>query len=294
MENNTIQQPNILQPPNMVPNQMQPPNMVPNQMQPPNMMPNQMQPPNMVSNQMYPSPYYYQHYMAMNQGMVPPYHQMGYQFPPGYQQMGMQYMNPQNNMSLENGNNLQPGLDNTVIQPNPQDENKIRDVKPLKVIRKVNKNDKTNVEKQKLSSSSEGETKLDTNEKNDVKIKEENSKIVTKSNEKTGINKRIDFNVSDDEKPDMLINVKAQISAIPNEKVEEDVKKKEEIIAKEMTEKEILMKKIKNQKALDEIKMDKNKLKILVRIAKKLPKKNSRLLRTKFKWKLLEKVKFIY
>ena len=61
-------------------------------------------------------------------------------------------------------------------------------------------------------------------------------------------------------------------------------------MAKEMTEKEILMKKIKNQKALEEIKMDKKKLKVLVRIAKKLQKKNSRLLRTKFKWKLLEKV----
>jgi hypothetical protein len=262
--------------PALPPNMGQNPSQNMNNNMPPNMNSN------MMPNQMYPPQFYYPNpYMtAMNQGMMPPYPpmNMGYQYPPGYS-MNMPYMNPPNLMeNLNNGGN-QPVEQSNGNNPKDEktDEN-IHKANPLKVIRKASNNQKK-IEK---SESEEEEQVPEKSPKNDQKEQ--------KSPEKKKEIQRIDFNQSDEEAKE-TIHLKQKINAIPNEKVEQDVRKKEEIIAKELTENEILKNKVKNQKALEEIKMDKKILKILVGIAKKIPKKKSRLFRQKIKWSELEKVR---
>ena len=232
-------------------------------------MENSMNPSNMMPGQMYPPAYYYP-YMAMNQPMMPPYQHMnmGFQYPPGFPgmgQMNMPFMNPQMNL-MENLNNAQ---ENGEIEGQEVEKEKIHTENPLKIIKK--KDDKQKSIELESSDSEEEE------EKREIPSKKEKTQ-------------RIDFNQSEDEVVENPEDLKPKIKTIPNEKVEEDVRKKEEIVAKELTEKEILMNKVKNQKALEEIKVDKKILKILVEIAKKIPKKKSRLLRQKIKWNLLEKV----
>jgi hypothetical protein len=226
---------------------------------------------NMVPNQMYPGPFYYPHPYMMNQGMMPPFQQMnmGFQYPQGYPM----------NMGYVNQPNLMENLGNEGQKEKVKEED-IHKENPLKVIRKVNNN--TNQMERIKSESEESEKSEEKEEEKKEEEKKENT-----------VKHRIDFNQSDDEQKKESILVKSKINAIPNEKVEEDVKKKEEIIAKELTEKEILMNKVKNQKALEEISLDKGLLKILVKIAKEIPKRKKYLFREKIKWSLLERVPII-
>lgn len=240
--------------------------------------------PNMMAGQMYPHPMYYPQFM-MGQGMMPPYPpmNMGFQYPGGFP--GMAYMNQANMMpNPKNGeqpvDQAHPGqAPEQMRDPNIHTEN------PLKVIKRptVTDNQKDKPDSEEAEGAPAPQKEVLTSEL--VSNKE------NQQEEKMG-KQRIEFDESEEDEETKAMNTKPKINAIPNEKVEEDVRKKEEIVAKELTEKEILMNKVKNQKALEEIKMDKKILKILAEIAKKIPKKKSRLLRNKIKWSLLEKVTF--
>lgn len=243
--------------------------------------------PNMMPGQMFPHPMYYPQFM-MGQGMMPPYPpmNMGFQYPGGFPQMP--FMNQPNLMqNLKNGEQpVNPNQTEPVQEP-MRDPN-IHTENPLKVIKKPSVTDN---QKENAEADSEKEDAKEHAPKGEIGQMEPFS---NKENQKeiTGT-QRIEFDESEDDEETKAMNTKPKINAIPNEKVEEDVRKKEEIVAKELTEKEILMNKVKNQKALEEIKMDKKILKILAEIAKKIPKKKSRLLRNKIKWSLLEKVQIL-
>ena len=102
--------------------------------------------------------------------------------------------------------------------------------------------------------------------------------------------KRIEFDNVEEQNLKDFEALKRTMKTIPEEKIKKDIEKKEKLIAQELNEKEIMRGMIKSNKSIDDMKVNKKKLKLLVKIAKKIPKKDSKLLRTEIKWNLLEKV----
>lgn len=260
---------------NMDPNLMNPPNMMPGQMNAPNMIPPQMNQAAMVPGQMYPPGYFYPPYMQMNQNMMQGYPQMNmpYQYPPGFQ-MNMPFIN-------SDAMNMMPEVDPPA---EPAETEPIHTANPLKIIKKTGNPEEKKPQIEDSSSEEQSE------DREEGLVDPKPSAPVEEPSLKRKQPERIDFAQLEEELGVDPMLRKTKIQTIPEDKVDQDIKRKEEMVTKELTEKEILMNKLKSQKAMGEIKVEKKQLKILVKIAKKIPKKKSRLLKQKIKWGLLEEV----
>lgn len=152
----------------------------------------------------------------------------------------------------------------------------------------LQENEKENIEKkieENNTKENENKTNLNKEESQTKNNNDEKEQDLLKKVE----NNRIEFDMSADDED--LEQLKQKVKPLPRKKVEEDIKKKEELLASELNKEISKKSKINQITPIDELDINKKTLKKLTKIAKKIPKDKNKLFKTKLKYQILQKVK---